>query len=79
MNQPPPNAGGNPLPPPTDLLDAPLHMFGFEFDELTAEKVSGHLLITPKCCQVLLLLLTTRVMLIHHRPYVKILLVYIHG
>lgn len=51
MNQPPPNAGGNPLPPPTDLLDAPLHMFGFEFDELTAEKVSGHLLITPKCCQ----------------------------
>lgn len=75
MNQEP-NAGANPLPPPpTELLDSPLHLFDFEFDELSAKKVSGHLLITPKCCQVLLLLLT-RFMLIHHRPYVKILRVY---
>ncbi|KAH6828758.1 Thioesterase superfamily protein, partial [Perilla frutescens var. hirtella] len=53
MNQPP-NAGGNPLPPPpskTEILDSPLHTIGFEIDELSAKKVSGHLLITPKCCQ----------------------------
>lgn len=53
MNQPP-NAGGDLLPPPpskTELLDAPLHTFGFEFEELSAKKVSGRLLITPKCCQ----------------------------
>ncbi|KAL6534625.1 hypothetical protein OROGR_013300 [Orobanche gracilis] len=37
----------------TEILDAPLHALGFEIDELSADKVSGHLLITSKCCQVL--------------------------
>ncbi|KAL6539815.1 hypothetical protein OROHE_011586 [Orobanche hederae] len=37
----------------TEILDAPLHALGFEIDELSAHKVSGHLLITSKCCQVL--------------------------
>ncbi|KAL3625537.1 hypothetical protein CASFOL_030991 [Castilleja foliolosa] len=42
------------LPPAVnkmELLDAPLHTFGFELDELSPHKVSGHLLITSKCCQ----------------------------
>ncbi|KAG8367900.1 hypothetical protein BUALT_Bualt16G0120900 [Buddleja alternifolia] len=51
MNQPPPT-GGPPSPrSKTEILDAPLHTFGFELDELSPHKVSGHLLITPKCCQ----------------------------
>ncbi|KAI4344688.1 hypothetical protein L6164_011886 [Bauhinia variegata] len=32
-------------------LDAPLHVVGFEFDELSPQRVSGRLPITPKCCQ----------------------------
>ncbi|XP_011078893.1 1,4-dihydroxy-2-naphthoyl-CoA thioesterase 1-like [Sesamum indicum] len=41
-----------PQPPPnTEILDAPLHTLGFELDELSAHKVSGHLVITSKCCQ----------------------------
>ncbi|KAK4487692.1 hypothetical protein RD792_005650 [Penstemon davidsonii] len=35
----------------TKLLDAPLSTIGFEIDELSPHKVSGHLLITSKCCQ----------------------------
>ncbi|EPS74180.1 hypothetical protein M569_00576, partial [Genlisea aurea] len=31
--------------------DIPLSSFGFEYDEISAEKVSGHVLLTPKCCQ----------------------------
>ncbi|GFP87738.1 putative esterase hi_1161, partial [Phtheirospermum japonicum] len=48
MIESPPSA-----PPPSkmELLDAPLHTIGFELDELTPHKVSGHLLITSKCCQ----------------------------
>ncbi|EPS71907.1 hypothetical protein M569_02852, partial [Genlisea aurea] len=34
-----------------EKLDAPLSLFGFEIDEISAHKVSGHLLITPTCCQ----------------------------
>lgn len=54
MNQPP-NSGENLLPPPPlkkEILDYPLRTIGFEFDEISATKVSGHVLITPKCCQV---------------------------
>ncbi|KAL8467514.1 hypothetical protein ACS0TY_030950 [Phlomoides rotata] len=58
MNQPP-RSGRHPPPPPeaeaptskTEILDAPLHTLGFEIDELSAQRVSGHLLITAKCCQ----------------------------
>ncbi|XP_047941169.1 1,4-dihydroxy-2-naphthoyl-CoA thioesterase 1-like [Salvia hispanica] len=53
MNQPP-NTGKNSLalpPSETESLDAPLHMIGFKFDELSAKKVSGCVLITPQCCQ----------------------------
>ncbi|KAI3446470.1 hypothetical protein Pfo_003135 [Paulownia fortunei] len=52
MNQSP-RTGGLPRPPSskTEILDAPLHTIGFEIDELSAHKVSGHLLITSKCCQ----------------------------
>ncbi|CAA0820571.1 1-4-dihydroxy-2-naphthoyl-CoA thioesterase 1 [Striga hermonthica] len=35
----------------TEILDAPLNMIGFELDEVSASKVSGHLIITPECCQ----------------------------
>ncbi|XP_021853396.1 1,4-dihydroxy-2-naphthoyl-CoA thioesterase 1 [Spinacia oleracea] len=32
-------------------IDAPLNTIGFEFDDITPSCVSGHLLVTPKCCQ----------------------------
>ncbi|KAL2459794.1 dihydroxy-1 [Forsythia ovata] len=56
MDSPPPGAaGGNQQPPPrsskTAELDAPLHAIGFEIDDLSPHKVTGHLLVTPKCCQ----------------------------
>ncbi|KAK9725322.1 hypothetical protein RND81_05G136800 [Saponaria officinalis] len=35
----------------TAELDATLHAIGFEIDELSASLVSGHLLVTSKCCQ----------------------------
>ncbi|KAL8160328.1 hypothetical protein V2J09_001865 [Rumex salicifolius] len=35
----------------TELIDAPLNLFGFQFDELTPTKVSGRLPITENCCQ----------------------------
>ncbi|KAK4404874.1 1,4-dihydroxy-2-naphthoyl-CoA thioesterase 1 [Sesamum angolense] len=40
----------------TQELDVVLHTFGFEVDELSPQKVSGHLLITVNCCQVMPLL-----------------------
>ncbi|KAK4432129.1 1,4-dihydroxy-2-naphthoyl-CoA thioesterase 1 [Sesamum alatum] len=45
MDQPSPSSSK------TELLDAPLHTLGFEIDELSAHKVSGHFLVTSKCCQ----------------------------
>ncbi|KAI5327773.1 PREDICTED: 1 4-dihydroxy-2-naphthoyl-CoA [Prunus dulcis] len=43
-------------PPPsprskTEALDVPLHGIGFEIEEVTPKKVSGHLHVTQKCCQ----------------------------
>ncbi|KAF8387596.1 hypothetical protein HHK36_026249 [Tetracentron sinense] len=35
----------------TEALDAPLHAIGFEIEELSPEKVTGHLQVTRKCCQ----------------------------
>ncbi|WOH07436.1 hypothetical protein DCAR_0726866 [Daucus carota subsp. sativus] len=35
----------------TQELDAPLYTIGFEIDELSPEKVTGRLPVTPKCCQ----------------------------
>ncbi|XP_020225603.1 1,4-dihydroxy-2-naphthoyl-CoA thioesterase 1 [Cajanus cajan] len=32
-------------------FDAPLHLIGFEYEYLSPQKVSGHLLVTHKCCQ----------------------------
>ncbi|CAI9293375.1 unnamed protein product [Lactuca saligna] len=37
--------------PKTKSLDPPLHAFGFEIDELTPHKVTGHLQVTDKSCQ----------------------------
>ncbi|KZV24534.1 hypothetical protein F511_40749 [Dorcoceras hygrometricum] len=48
MNSPPSPTGGRPN---TEILDAPLHTIGFEIDDLSPQKVSGHLLVTLKCCQ----------------------------
>ncbi|PIN10286.1 HGG motif-containing thioesterase [Handroanthus impetiginosus] len=45
------NVSGEPPITKTEILDAPLHTFGFEIDELSARRVTGHLLITSKCCQ----------------------------
>ncbi|KAL3637241.1 1,4-dihydroxy-2-naphthoyl-CoA thioesterase 1 [Castilleja foliolosa] len=50
MNQPP-SAAGPPPPSKTKELDIPLHSLGFEIDCLSPDKVSGHLIITSKCCQ----------------------------
>lgn len=35
----------------TQELDIPLHTFGFEFQELSPEKVTGRLHVTQICCQ----------------------------
>jgi hypothetical protein len=44
----------SPPPPPekTEALDAPLHAVGFEIEEVTPQKVSGHLRVSQKSCQV---------------------------
>ncbi|MED6210099.1 1,4-dihydroxy-2-naphthoyl-CoA thioesterase 1 [Stylosanthes scabra] len=47
-NQPPPSSSSK-----TAEVDFPLHAIGFELQDLTPQRVSGHLKITPKCCQVL--------------------------
>lgn len=44
-NQPPP-------PSKTAEVDVPLHSIGFEIEELSPQRVSGHLPVTQKCCQV---------------------------
>ncbi|GER52502.1 thioesterase family protein [Striga asiatica] len=41
----------NAPPPKTNALDIPLHTIGFEIDCLSPQKVSGHVLISEKCCQ----------------------------
>lgn len=35
-----------------EILDNPLHVFGFKYEDVSGQKVSGHLKITPQCCQV---------------------------
>ena len=35
----------------TAELDVPLHTIGFEFQDITSNKVSGNLRLTEKCCQ----------------------------
>ncbi|KAL1555314.1 1,4-dihydroxy-2-naphthoyl-CoA thioesterase 1, variant 2 [Salvia divinorum] len=50
MNQPPSAKGPSP-PSKTKELDIPLHTLGFEIDDLSPTKVSGHILVTAKCCQ----------------------------
>lgn len=36
----------------TEAVDAPLHAIGFQIDELSPQKVTGHLHVTQKACQV---------------------------
>jgi len=36
----------------TAALDLPLHLMGFEIEELSPQKITGRLLVTQKCCQV---------------------------
>ncbi|KAK4485397.1 hypothetical protein RD792_008036 [Penstemon davidsonii] len=50
MNQPPQSPAPPPLPP-AQFLDATLQTLGFEIDLYSPQKVSGHLLVTSKCCQ----------------------------
>ncbi|KAL3819806.1 hypothetical protein ACJIZ3_005711 [Penstemon smallii] len=48
------DTGGPPPPPPTPKtkeLDVPLHTFGFEYDDISPQRVSGHFLVTSNCCQ----------------------------
>ncbi|ESW10577.1 hypothetical protein PHAVU_009G221000 [Phaseolus vulgaris] len=35
----------------TAVLDQPLHLMGFELEELSPQKITGRLLVTQKCCQ----------------------------
>ncbi|KAL1549969.1 1,4-dihydroxy-2-naphthoyl-CoA thioesterase 1 [Salvia divinorum] len=53
MNQPPSAKGPSPSTSPskTKELDFPLHALGFEIDDLSPTKISGHILVTTKCCQ----------------------------
>lgn len=53
--------------PKTSELDAPLHTIGFEFVDLTPQKVSGTLHLTQKCCQV------THQFLIFILPFITII------
>jgi len=46
---PPPPSSSNLIK--TEAVDAPLHAIGFEIEELSPEKVTGRLQVTPKCCQ----------------------------
>ncbi|TKY65168.1 1,4-dihydroxy-2-naphthoyl-CoA thioesterase 1 [Spatholobus suberectus] len=43
-NQPPPSSK-------TAEVDVPLHSIGFEIQDLSPQRVSGHLTVTQKCCQ----------------------------
>ncbi|XP_059292153.1 1,4-dihydroxy-2-naphthoyl-CoA thioesterase 1-like [Lycium ferocissimum] len=36
--------------PKKEILDAPLHEIGFEISEISPQKISGHFLVTEKCC-----------------------------
>ncbi|XP_010479251.1 PREDICTED: 1,4-dihydroxy-2-naphthoyl-CoA thioesterase 1-like [Camelina sativa] len=35
----------------TKTVDPALHMFGFEFDELSPTRITGRLPVSPNCCQ----------------------------
>ncbi|KAJ1419655.1 Thioesterase domain [Sesbania bispinosa] len=35
----------------TAEIDYPLHLIGFEFEDLSSQRVAGHLTVTHKCCQ----------------------------
>ncbi|MED6144914.1 1,4-dihydroxy-2-naphthoyl-CoA thioesterase 1 [Stylosanthes scabra] len=35
----------------TVALDVPVHLFGFEFEDITPQRVSGRFIVTEKCCQ----------------------------
>ncbi|KAL1364042.1 hypothetical protein HN51_012202 [Arachis hypogaea] len=35
----------------TAVLDVPLHLFGFEFEDITPQRISGRFIVTEKCCQ----------------------------
>lgn len=39
-------------PAKTEAVDAPLSLIGFEIEDLSPKRVTGHLLVTQKCCQV---------------------------
>lgn len=58
MNQPPSAKGPSPstAASKTKELDPPLHALGFEIDDISPTKISGHILVTTKCCQVTFLL-----------------------
>lgn len=36
--------------PKKEILDAPIHQFGFEISEISPQKIIGHFLVTEKCC-----------------------------
>ncbi|GAB2294195.1 hypothetical protein Dimus_028413 [Dionaea muscipula] len=53
-HRPPPSSlhPAGAAPSMTEVVDLPLHLIGFEIEELTAEKVAGRLPVTEKCCQL---------------------------
>nr|AVK39785.1 thioesterase 2 [Petunia x hybrida] len=42
-------AASSPVPK-EEKLDAPLHEVGFEISEISPQKITGHFLVTDKCC-----------------------------
>ncbi|GMH18260.1 hypothetical protein Nepgr_020101 [Nepenthes gracilis] len=51
MKSPQSSSSHSPPPWKTEEIDNPLSTMGFEFEELSPEKVAGRLLVTEKCCQ----------------------------
>ncbi|KAH1044487.1 hypothetical protein GLYMA_09G236400v4 [Glycine max] len=41
----------------TAEVDVPLHLIGFEIQDLSPQRVSGHLSVTQKCCRLISTLL----------------------
>lgn len=49
---PPGSSSSATLKKEEEVLDNPLHVFDFKFEDVSGKKVSGHLQVTPQCCQV---------------------------
>ncbi|KGN57220.1 1,4-dihydroxy-2-naphthoyl-CoA thioesterase 1 isoform X1 [Cucumis sativus] len=52
QNDPPLPSLPSPSSSTTSILDAPLNAVGFEIEIISPNRVSGRIVVSPKCCQV---------------------------